>query len=159
MTNYIFLDLDGVVSTERHYLQRAKEGLPARDDLGPFFDPLAVENLRLIIEATQADVVITSSWRFKGAEAMQELWMQRQMPGMLLDITPTLSFNAFCLRGMEILKWLAEHAPEMRSDYHYVIIDDCCDFLPEQMPLTVITDSRTGLSKKDAEKAIALLQS
>lgn len=60
----IFLDFDGVLNTERHQARLAVEGKPNKDAWGPLFDPSAVENLRLIIDNTDAAIVISSSWRY-----------------------------------------------------------------------------------------------
>lgn len=157
MERYIFLDIDGVLNTERSYKSFAMAGLPWRDDCGPFFDQEAVDNLRHIVEATDAEVVITSTWKYKGLDAMHRLWTLRNMPGILLGVTPETMSNDYCSRGMEILKWLAQNAPEDSNEYRYVIIDDSPFFLPEQLPYLVKTTSDVGLKLDDAEKAIAIL--
>ena len=158
MERYIFLDIDGVLNTERSYRSFVTAGQPWRDDCGPFFDQESVNNLRHIIETTGADVVITSTWKLKGLDAMHRLWTLRDMPGILLDVTPeTTSNDYYCSRGMEILKWLAQNAPEDSDGYRYVIIDDCQFILPEQKPYLVKTNSAVGITQEDAERAIALL--
>ena len=157
MERYIFLDIDGVLNTERSYKSFVLSGQPWRDDCGPFFDREAVDNLRHIIDATQADVIITSTWKFKGLDAMHRLWTLRDMPGILLGVTPETLYNDYCTRGMEILKWLAQNAPDDETQYRYVIIDDSPFFLPEQLPYLVKTTSDVGLKPEDAEKAIAIL--
>ena len=105
MDRYIFLDFDGVMNTERSYKAFVAAGEPWRDNYGPFFDSEAVENLRHIVEATAADIVITSTWKYKGLDAMHTLWTLREMPGILLGVTPEASIDDYCTRGMEILKW------------------------------------------------------
>lgn len=158
MERYIFLDIDGVLNTERSYKSFVMAGEPWRDDNGPFFDKESVDNLRHIIEATGADVVITSTWKHKGLDAMHRLWTLRNMPGILLGVTPeTLSNDSYCSRGMEILKWLVQNAPEDSNEYRYVIIDDSQFFLPEQKPFLVKTNSAIGITQEDAERAISLL--
>jgi hypothetical protein len=158
MERYIFLDIDGVLNTERSYKSFVYAGQPWRDENGPFFDQESVGNLRHIIDATQADVVITSTWKHKGLDAMHRLWTLREMPGILLGVTPESSSNDFyCSRGMEILKWLSQNAPDDPNEYRYVIIDDSQFILPEQMPYLVKTSSEVGITKEDAEKAIATL--
>ena len=157
MERYIFLDIDGVLNTERSYKALVAEGQPWRDDCGPYFDREAVDNLRHIVEATEADIVITSSWKYKGLDAMHQLWTLRDMPGMLLGVTPETMSNDYCSRGMEILKWLTQNAPDDEDEYRYVIIDDSPFFLPEQLPHLIKTTSDVGLKRDDAEKAIAIL--
>ena len=157
MERYIFLDIDGVLNTSRSYKKRVAAGEPWRDDYGPFFDYESVGNLRHIIDATHADVIITSTWKYKGLDAMHTLWTLREMPGILLGITPEVSTSDFYVRSMEIMKWLAQNAPENPSEYRYVIIDDSPIFLPEQLPYLVDTSSDTGITCEDAEKAIEIL--
>lgn len=155
MKRYIFLDIDGVLNTDRHQFALHKKGAPTRDDLMPYFDPEAVENLRQIVKDTEADIIITSSWRHKGLTVMEEVWASRAMPGFVVDVTPTVTNSFFCVRGMEILKWLAENAPE---EYRHAIIDDGDDFLPEQREHLVRTNPHCGISQNDIEKVIKILQ-
>lgn len=157
VNRYIFLDIDGVLNTSRSYLTRTAAGEPWRDDYGPFFDEESVSNLRLIVDATEADIVIISTWKYKGIDAMHTLWTLREMPGFLLGVTPEVVSNDFCIRSMEIKKWLAQNAPEDPADYRYVIIDDSSIFLPEHKPYLINTSSTVGITSEDAEKAIALL--
>lgn len=157
MDRYVFLDFDGVVCTKRHRMELYTKGFPLKDDYGPFFDPEAVENLRSIVNNTGAGIIITSTWKYKGWEAMQTLWAIRKMPGILLDITPDLPAAFLYTRGMEINKWLNTNASNNPSEYQYVIIDDGFEFMPEQEPHLVLTDPTIGLTAKDAEKAQAIL--
>ena len=59
----IFLDFDGVLNTEKYYCELKSKGLPSDDKYGQLFDPEAVANLRKIIDATDARIVVSSSWR------------------------------------------------------------------------------------------------
>lgn len=158
MERYIFLDIDGVLNTCRSYLSRTAAGEPWRDDYGPYFDEESVSNLRHIVDATGADIVVTSSWRYKGLDAMHTLWTLREMPGFLLGMTPDVTCNDFCIRSMEIKKWLAQNAPDDPAEYRYVIIDDSSIFLPEHRPYLVNTSSTVGITAEDAERAISLLK-
>lgn len=92
----IFLDLDGVMNTLRHQRQLMYEGKVWEDRHGAFFDPVAVAQLRRIIDATHAAIVIESSWKCLGLEAMQRLWHARRMPGEVIDVTPSGSVTACC---------------------------------------------------------------
>lgn len=157
MNRYIFLDFDGVINTPRHRHTLTQKGLPTRDEYGPFFDPSAVAQLEKIVAATNAGIVITSSWKYKGIDKMRSLWALRGMPGTLLGITPTAIPNFMYARGREVNMWLSENAPDNPLELRYVIIDDDTDFLPEQQPHLIITDPIIGLTSKDAEKAKAIL--
>ena len=70
----IFLDFDGVLNTEHYQNYLYHEGKPWQDEHGAFFDPETVEQLRRIIDITHSDIVVESSWKYLGLEAMQEMW-------------------------------------------------------------------------------------
>lgn len=126
----IFLDFDGVLNTEHYQGLLRYQGEPWQDEHGAFFDPNAVKQLRRIIDATDADIVIESSWKYLGLDAMKELWKVRNLPGRLIDITPSSVSDEYLLKnldttmlhckGMEIASWLSEQAEDIR----YAIIDD-----------------------------------
>jgi HAD domain in Swiss Army Knife RNA repair proteins len=148
MFKVIFLDIDGVLNV-----------IPqGRDQFGAIFHPHFVDNLRCIIEQTDAKIVISSTWRHSGLKVMQLMWEMRDLPGEVIDITPSLNTN----RGEEIEYWLQENWTD-----RYCIIDDDDDMLPEQMPFFVKTsdnfdhedkiDIGYGLTRKCSERAIEIL--
>lgn len=126
---------------------------------GLSFDLEAVQWLNYIVDNSNADIVITSSWKYKGLEAMHNMWTEYAMHGYVKDITPSIQMrrDLFCMRGMEILKWLSENYPEGMEQPRYVIIDDGDDFLPEQAEMLVRTNAEVGITKEDAAKAINIL--
>ena len=159
----IFLDFDGVMNTERYIAEQRRNGLPVSDRYGYLFDPKAVENLRRIIDATGAAMVISSSWRLEGKERMEAMWHERALPGQLIGVTgQSLHANfpmsagetAGATKGEEIRGWLKEHASK---SYRYVIFDDEADIRPEQRPHFIQTDPRIGITRADAERAIRIL--
>lgn len=145
----IFLDIDGVLNVT---------GQHGRDEYGSNFHPHLVDNLRLIIGATGAKVVISSTWRMSGLQEMQIMWEMRDLPGEVIDVTPV--FNT--PRGEEIEFWLQHNQVDA-----YVILDDDSDMLPEQTSCFVkCSDNRDhedcvdigyGLTKRCAIKAIDIL--
>ncbi|WP_205961074.1 HAD domain-containing protein, partial [Paramuribaculum intestinale] len=75
----IFLDFDGVLNTEQCQARLAVEGMPNKDAWGPLFDQRAVENLRRIIDATDAAIVISSSWRYAHSlGSLRIMWEVRE---------------------------------------------------------------------------------
>jgi len=171
----IFLDIDGVLNVEvyivafwdickRINLARPEANLlrleSIRDDYGNLFCPMATNRLAWIISATEAKIVISSTWRMSGLTTMQDMWKHRELAGEVIDITPVnrnrvndLSFNERNERGHEIKQWLTAH-PEVEQ---YVIFDDDDDMLPEQLDNFIQTDEVYGITLKDAEKAIKIL--
>ena len=86
MRKIIFLDFDVALNAEYYQglLQFQEEQW--QDEHGAFFDPKAVRQLKQVIDATGADIVVESSCKYLGLEAMQELWRVRNLPGRVMDI-------------------------------------------------------------------------
>lgn len=152
MRRIIFLDFDGVLNTEYYQGLLQFQGKQWQDEHGAFFDPRAVRQLKRVIDTTGADIVVESSWKYLGLEAMQELWRVRDLPGRVIDITPSLTDNAS--KGEEIAAWLSEHAT---PDTRYVIIDDEYVVLDSQIPYFILTNPYEGLTEEQANRAISIL--
>ena len=149
----IFLDYDGVLNTERYHAQLAIDGEPTKDAWGPLFDPRAVGNLRKILDATGAAIVISSSWRYAHRPgSLCKMWASRELPGEIIDTIPCGATYISC--GEDIKCWLDKHG---RHDY--VIIDDLDDFSPAQHDRYVETNPIVGITEADAQKAIEILNS
>lgn len=128
------------------------------------FDPEAVQNLERIIEATDAKIIITSTWRLDGD--MQALWRNRNLAGEVIGVTPQFHLsngfrktNFTCVlfpkRGMEVETWLKDNAID---PYKYAILDDEDDYLPHQAEHLILTDPMRGITKDVADKVISLLE-
>lgn len=164
MDKYLFLDFDGVLNTEFYQNLLISKGGHWRDEHGPLFDPQAVEQLKRIIDATHADIVIESSWKDLGPEAMQDMWAARHLPGRVIDITPSVVSASWSLddngldtrqsKGIEIDFWLFENATR---DARYVIIDDEYVILDSQLPHFILTNPFDGITDLLADRAVALL--
>jgi hypothetical protein len=135
----IFLDIDGVLAPIRRW-----------DRYGDL-DPACIQVLNEIVARGQADVVVSSTWRYgKTVVELQEILEAQGFIGCVLDKTPTGAPGAD--RGEEIAAWLAEHAV-----VGYVIIDDHVDMRELQTHL-VQTHPAHGLRPADALRAIATLR-
>ena len=164
MNKYLFLDFDGVLNTEFYQDLLISKGEPWRDEHGSLFDPQAVEQLKRILKATLADIVIESSWKYLGLEAMQDMWSDRHLPGRVIDITPSIvsaswslddnSLDARQSKGIEIDFWLFENAAR---DARYVIIDDEYVILDSQLPHFIPTNPFDGITDLLADRTIAIL--
>lgn len=164
MAIVIFLDFDGVLNTERWHNQANREEL--KDEYGYRFDPIAVSNLRKIVDETGAAIVISSSWKCMGLATMQKMWKDRQLPGKVIDITPNSVSDEFLLnvdlndmdllsiRGQEIKDWLMTNGG---CDCKYVIFDDMNDVLQEQEAHFVWVDPAVGITKGNVAQAIRIL--
>lgn len=98
MDKIVFLDFDGVLNTEYYQGMLRYRGKLWKDKYGAFFDPVAVAQLKRIIDATNADIVVESSWKRLGLKAMLELWKARHLPGRVIDITPSSVATAGCMQ-------------------------------------------------------------
>jgi hypothetical protein len=115
---------------------------------------------------------MSSTWRFAGLETMKQMWIDRNLPGELIDVTVDCvqivdegraEFYDTVERGHEVEQWLDEN-PEVKS---YVILDDDNDFLTKQRGNFVRTanninhpdcvDIGYGLTNECANKAIRIL--
>lgn len=150
MNKYIFLDIDGPLNTGRNdYLD------PER--YGHHFDNEAVGNLRKIVEATDASIVISSSWRHMGIKRMREIWKDWKLPGKVIGCTPGgWGDERFNTRGEEIQAWLDENAKGPKS---YVIFDDLGpdEALDIQCSHWIQVDPHCGITTDDALNAIKIL--
>jgi hypothetical protein len=106
--------------------------------------------LNEIVTRGQADVVVSSTWRYgKTVAELQEMLEGQGFTGRVVDTTPTGAPGAE--RGEEIAAWLAEHDVS-----GYVIIDDHVD-MGELHSHLVQTQPAHGLQAADAPRAIAVL--
>ena len=115
------------------------------------FDHNAVKQLKRLIDATDADIVVESSWKYLGLDAMKELWKVRNLPGTIIDITPSLLGKN---KGVEIASWLSKYA---KQDIRYVIIDDEYVILDSQVPHFILTNPYEGITEEQANRAISIL--
>lgn len=148
----IFLDFNGVLNDSRTVFDR--------DKYGDTFHTVFVDNLKYIIDSTNAKIVITSSYRMSGLTIMKRLWTFREMPGIIIDIIPYI-INA--TKGDEINNWLSKNIVNK-----YVILDDIDQFNEYQQIFFIKTNfnkdhkdslSGLGLTRVCAEKAIDILNS
>lgn len=157
MKKFIFLDFDGVMDTTHHCNWLYHEGQPEADRYGTVFDPDCIRNLEDIIERTDAEIVVTSSWKdVMSYEQILQMWKDRNLPGFVMDVAPTCSNH----RGDEIASWLSIFTESSGGEkYSYVIIDDMgeADFNDDQLDHLVSVDFFYGLSEEAAQKAIEIL--
>lgn len=149
----IFLDIDGVLNTGQHLTKLKIDHQPYADHYGPLFDPNAIDNLRKIVDATGAKIVITSSWRYiHGLAGLREMWAERNMPGSIHGVTPTDSFGN---RGDEVKEYLTQISGN--TPPQYLILDDECEYVGDQIKRLILTNPLTGITPTIATKAIKIL--
>ncbi len=146
MERIIFLDVDGVLNNGSWAMEMYDKGIRTyRDDI--LYEP-ALEGLKRIVDATDAQIVVSSSWR-QIPTAYKHLQEWLEMYGMkVADITP---YVGGC-RGDDITAWFNRNPGE----WSYVILDDEDD-MDGHMDHLVQTDFDVGLIDEDCERAISLL--
>lgn len=171
MNKYLFLDIDGVLNHDEWF---GSEGYKRnqKDWRVSMFDPACVERVNRILRETGAKLVVSSSWR--SMSDLKEIFEGVGLPTEF-DVTPYAIYiyskyeyndvNPMFWRGSEIKYYLNRHTPG-----RYVIIDDDCDMLDEQMDYFIntcsdrisqrdlyIKNGGSGLTDKCVEQAINIL--
>ena len=143
MDKIIFLDFDGVLSSSKSRWN---------------FEDKKVELIKRITEATEAKIVIISTLRLfcpttdevidtyssKSLSKESREWLKSNIIGVTDDEGNT--------RGEEIQRYIDKH--EVKD---YVIIDDCTDFLDNQLFNHVQIDFVEGITEREVDLAIQVL--
>lgn len=148
----IFLDIDGVLNCESAYRNgecQYQEWIweDGRKDHYQRFCVRSKELLNMLIDETEAKIVISSTWRMSGIDFMKKVWEMENMSGNIIGITPRLRANGISIpRGMEIqfylnemgfshINWSKEEQQKRMDNSgveNYIIIDDDSDMLYSQ---------------------------
>ena len=151
----IFLDIDGVLNSEMYEWSRGEDRADNRIDLS------RVRLLKDIVSATDAKIVLSSTWRLdwdkspelcgEDGEYINQCLAQYGL--FIIDKTP---FNSMIDdRRREILTWLSSRRGEVES---FVILDDINCGWEELDRRVVVTDPYGyGLNEEHVKKAIKLL--
>lgn len=147
----IFLDIDGVLN---HQNMTDKVMTPS----GPV-SASAVKQLNALTDATDAKIVVSSTWRFDGIPVFDSL-KKAGVTGELIGMTG--EGCKCCFRGNEILEWIRQNVKTLGVDsYHdfknYVILDDDSDMLLWQAENYIHVDPWTGMTPYTVSKAKRIL--
>lgn len=163
MEKYIFLDFDGVITTQKSHYR---------------LDQDAINKLGKIIEETDAKIVVTSSWRMNSVEATKKelstISSHVPFPFPFVDRIVGVTIRAYHYikgdihldipRGVEIKQWIDTHILSdngknwnFKKKYAYVILDDDSDMLFEHRHNFIKTDTLLGLSDENVKQAIKIL--
>lgn len=162
MTKYIFLDIDGVLNSEHTW----------NNKISNCINDQYLENLRNIVEKTDAKLVLSSSLRVYFGEYTKEpknIFAIHLIQALakhnlkLQDMTPFIKGNFSNERGLEIKTYI-----DQNDITDYVVIDDeefsdfkkhldMSRFIQTNFGDETTTIENEGLNKKIAEKAIKIL--
>ena len=143
--NIIFLDFDGVLNSVAstiayHHLRGPSKTIYSETDR---LDPVAIGLLKYLVDATGAEIVVSSTWRlnydlqeFKDIFALYG-WENAPF------VSKTGRGGINSVRGDEIKEWIETTKAIVDN---YVIIDDDSDMLDEQLPHFVNTNGAIGFS-------------
>ncbi len=147
----IFLDIDGVLNSERYVKSCGICGL--------VIDPKRMELLKKLVNATDAKIVLSTSWRCHWSSmegqcdkiGLQLNSMFRKYGLEIYDKTPENGYT----REQAIEAWLKD-CPKAKR---FVVLDDKLmderGFLKNKVVRTA--DFRNGLEESDVKKAISIL--
>jgi hypothetical protein len=180
----IFLDIDGVLNSEKAYRNGECNYTKwnwenGTEDHHQSFCSWSKELLNNLIDETGAKIVISSTWRSSGIEFMRKVWELEGMSGEIIGITPSFrgDINGYTIpRGCEIDYYL-EHDlkfnhinwdKDTQQQYmdrsgieNYIIIDDDGDMLYGQRNhfVHVLPSPRNkeGFNQKYYKEALAKL--
>ena len=166
----IFVDIDGVINGSDFFKKRhqfRKENNLKVEQFPDHVDPATIKRLTRIIEETGAKIVISSTWRkLYSLEELQKGLDGEGLRGEIIGLTPIFESpdmpegyerQRMVFRGTEIFAYISKHFPKWYLKKDYVIIDDDSDMLYWQKDNFVNTDREIGLTDKDAELAIEIL--
>jgi hypothetical protein len=157
----LFLDVDGVINSTVFWDKCQDLNINERNKN---FDPEAIKLINYINENVQnMKVVVSSSWRhhITTSTAWNIIFDQLGATFYVTDVTPTLGG----FRGSEIACYLIEQESARRkypkTDYlgeikSFCILDDDRD-MDGLISRLVLTNSKFGITKEDADKCIELL--
>lgn len=149
----IFLDIDGVLN-EDTTPTRTKSRLI-------FIDQDKLLRLKRIVEATQAKIVLSSTWRYDRDDARYNgdyLELQEAFRDVGLEFYDYTPVDAIGIRrGMEIKAWLGLHRGDVER---FIILDDELYDFEERglLPRLVKTEFGVGgLTEAHVQEAIEML--
>ncbi len=147
----IFLDVDGVLNWIEDLIDGSNNNRRPYSGYDYPFDPKSLNNLKRIVEETDAYLVITSTWREHeiGKSILLSELKKYGLDERVIGYTEILHTS----REEEILKYLEK----LGDNISIIILDDFNDFKMLEEYL-IQTNYRYGLTEKDAELAIKKLK-
>jgi len=160
----IFLDVDGVLNSEesivRHYEAFVKEngeGVP-HEDFTAIFPEEYMNNLKEIVEKSDAKIVVSSTWRLGYPDSRHWLKLISNLKEYGLDERVIgVTTNIHDLRCNQIKKWLEDNK-ELGIDNFLVLDDDSYDMGEFVGTKLAKTRWKTGLTEDVKNKALEILK-
>jgi hypothetical protein len=157
----VFLDFDGVLNSNAYLTRLLARGSEHEADT---LDPIQVERLNKIVEATGASVVISSSWRHGRTTARLRNLLERQgFRGRVIGKTPEWirktegGLFAGETRGHEIQHWM-DNADQYGIEVGTFIILDDDPNMAHLADRHIKTYLHVGMLEEHMEQAIEMLK-
>lgn len=165
----IFLDVDGVLNTQRQIMRQVVDNnMKSKSGMELNFDPRGMMFLKEIIEKTDAYIVISSTWRLHAgkidgvrninAETDDILWvgLMKNLESIgvrdrVIDVTPYGDKH----RGDEIRYWL-DHHKDLNIE-QFVILDDDSDMCEFTNTNLAKCSWKYGLEEDVKDEALSIL--
>lgn len=164
----IFLDVDGVLNSdmglvkalglkpnEKIQVHHAAKILNELSGANYPFDEKCLENFKRLVDETDANIVVSSTWRLFESNRVKLLETLRKydLDTKIIGYTPYYHRD-FMPRGYEIEGWLREN--EFTGEF--IILDDV-DNMEHLKPHLILTNALTGLTADDVDQGIKMLNS
>lgn len=151
----IFLDIDGVLNSERWYKLYMVSSLKHNKDVHEDINPFAISNLNIVLDYTKAKIVMSSTWRFAFKNTCDKLYDSKLLENSIIDKIDGYEFDHENGRAQLIQNYIDEHKDEIDN---YVILDS--DFVPlkNQKQHFIKINKCTGLTGKNCLQIIAILE-
>jgi hypothetical protein len=153
----LFLDIDGVLNSADFLYQvrlKTPQGpivLADQWQLSALLDPGAIQVLNQILDASNAEIVVSSTWRLSlSVGDFRKVFQEMGIRGKILGVTPHLSCRP---RGEEIHQWLLENR---KLGHPFAILDDDSD-MGDLAPFLVKTTFEKGLGQEHIQQTLSLL--
>lgn len=145
----LFCDIDGVLNSLDSW-KRTKDF-----NIATGIDPYHVKFLNHIIqEIPELFIVISSTWRVgETPSTLYDMLVKNGINIKSVDYVGRTEAKGAPIRGIEIDKWISENNVD-----NYCIVDDDQDMLYKQRNNFVKINGNRGLTEKQANRVIKILQ-
>lgn len=164
---YIFLDVDGVLnsdiymSSDQYFaecesLEIIPEGRQVMEKAHHLhIDPAAMKLLNVLVERSEAKVILSSTWRIKySLVEMNMMFQKRGATFQIADVTPAkMSYRP---RGHDVSEYLSSMKRNGEVPEAFVILDDI-DAFSNLKNHFVQTSEDEGLTQEDVAQALKIL--
>lgn len=166
---YIFLDIDGVLNSNIY--MSSKEYFDECRSLGIIpegnnvmmnahhlhINPSAMKLLNVLVERSEAKVILSSTWRLKYSLAEMNIMFQKR--GATFEITgATPAKMSWRPRGMDVAEYLSSLKKDGEVPEAFVILDDIDEFSRLKAHFVQTSDD-TGLTQENVDQALNILGS